>query len=68
MTFRISKYTYNSWKIASDDKNIFFKYKTNPFKFSSFAVIFLLCYANIAIGFIFYRNIITDNNLNAKQV
>ena len=68
MTFRISKYSHNSWKKASPEKNyvLIYKYRSHVTIFGF--IYYILALANLKLGFIFYKSVINDNNLTSEMV
>ncbi len=68
MTFRVSKYTYNCWKTAAEDKNVIFNFKNN-FYFNIFGVLMLTASVmNIILGINYVRQLVKDNRLVQEKV
>ena len=63
MTFRISKYTYNSYKVPAWDKNLANFHDGR--KIISFwnVVAFLFIQVNFICGFMLHRKLVKENNL-----
>ncbi len=67
MTFRVSKYAFNSWKSVANDKNASFILKhRREFKLVTFIIV-LLGIFNIRGGVTLHKNIVKQNNLIQKQ-
>lgn len=68
MTFRVSKYAHNSWKIAAWDKNIKYNnYKVDYFNFYGF-LIMTACVLNFTMGIHFYKEMINENKIIQEKV
>ncbi len=68
MTFRVSKYTYNSWKTAAHDKNIIFIFKNNSY-FNVFGVLMLTAsIINFILGINYVRQLVKDNRVVQEKV
>ena len=68
MTFRISKYTYNSWKTAAADKNKILVQK-NSMELSKWGVLFFTAIMiNLYLGVGFYKQLVRENRLVQQKV
>ena len=62
MTFRISKYAYNSYKLPAMDKNLpYFHDGRKIFNFWNVAA-FIFIQANFLLGFMLHRKLVKENN------
>jgi hypothetical protein len=68
MTFRISKYTFNSWKTAAADKNKMLVEKED-WSFSIYSgFLFTVIFLNLTLGVSFYKQLVKENRLVHKKV
>jgi hypothetical protein len=68
MTFRISKYTYNSWKTPARDKNKSFVDK-HHMALSKWSILFLTAIMiNTYLGVGFYKQLVRENRLVQQKV
>jgi hypothetical protein len=68
MTFRISKYTFNSWKTAASDKNRTLVEKHNIL-FTKWNALFLTAIMiNMYLGVGFFKQLVRENRLVQQKV
>jgi hypothetical protein len=69
MTFRVSKYSFNSWKIYSEDKNIIFL-STNQLTYLSFSAgfLFFATVLSMMLGVNIVKRAVADNILLKEKV
>ena len=68
MTFRISKYSYNSWKTAAADKNKMLVEKSG-WSYSIYsALLFTVFFLNLTLGVNYYKQLVKENRLVHKKV
>ena len=68
MTFRISKYTYNSWKTFSPDKNSMILGKNEKLHNQYYLLYLLFGVLNVFGGVAFYRFMVKENRLVSDKV
>ena len=68
MTFRISKYSYNSWKTFSQDKNLMILGKIEKISNQYYLLFLLFGNMNVYGGVSFYRWMVRENRLVSEKV